>query len=384
MPHYAIPNHIFTGKNALEEAIPYIGDCGKKALIVTGKHVGKSPMYERLTRMLDRESIGHETFDGITGEPTDKMIEEGLKIYQSKGCEFVIGIGGGSPLDSAKAIAAMAVNTGKIADYMGKEITGDIPPVVAIPTTAGTGSEATKFTIITDQKKDIKMLLKGDCLVPRIAVVDPDFSMDMPKSVSAATGLDAFTHAVEAYTSKKAFDMTDTLALSAVKRILKYLPRVYQNGYDGKAREEMAIAALEAGICINNSSVTIVHGMSRPIGALFHVPHGLSNAMLLKECIGFALDGAYDRFADLARACGAAGAEDDDMAAAGKFLAAIENLCKVCEVPTLAEYGVKKEEFMNVLEKMAEDAIASGSPGNTRKTVTKEDCIGIYKKVYGW
>lgn len=382
MPHFTVPNHIFTGKNALEEAIPYIGNFGKNALIVTGKHVGKSPMYEKLVKMLEKEKIGYVTFDGITGEPTDRMIEEGLKQYKTTDCDFVIGIGGGSPLDAAKAIAAMAVNPGKIADYMGREITGDIPPVVAIPTTAGTGSETTKFTIITNQENDIKMLLKGDCLVPKIAIVDPDFSMDMPKSVTAATGLDAFTHAVEAYTSKKAFDMTDTLAVSAVKRILENLPKVYRNGYDGKAREEMAIAALEAGICINNSSVTIVHGMSRPIGALFHVPHGMSNAMLLKECIGFALDGAYDRFAELARASGVAGAEEKDETAAEKFLVAIDNLCKVCEVPTLAEYGVKKEEFVAAMDKMAEDAIASGSPGNTRKTVTKEDCVEIYKKVY--
>lgn len=383
MSHFTVPKHIFTGKNALEEAMSCIGSCGKKALVVTGKHVGKSPMYEKLIKLLEKEKLEQVTFDGITGEPTDRMIEEGLKLYQLEKCDFVIGIGGGSPLDSAKAIAAMAVNPGKIADYMGKEITGEVPKVVAIPTTAGTGSEATKFTIITDVEKDIKMLLKGDCLLPEIAVIDPDFTMDMPRSVSAATGLDAFTHAVEAYTSKKAFDMTDTLAISAVKRILEYLPKVYKNGYDGKAREEMAIAALEAGICINNSSVTIVHGMSRPIGALFHVPHGLSNAMLLKECIGFVLDGAYPRFADLARAAGVAGEKEEDSLAAKKFLQAIEELCQVCQVPTLAEYGVKKEEFEPVIEKMAEDAIASGSPGNSRKTVTKEDCMELYKKVYG-
>lgn len=382
MSHYATPNHIFTGKDALEQAMPYIATCGHQALIVTGKHVGKSPMYEKLVNLLEKHDLSYATFDGITGEPTDQMIEQGLNLYQNQKCDFVIGIGGGSPLDSAKAIAAMAVNPGKIADYMGKEITGDVPPIVAIPTTAGTGSEATKFTIITDQEKDIKMLLKGDCLIPQIAIVDPDFSMDMPKSVTAATGLDAFTHAVEAYTSKKAFDMTDTLAISAVKRILEYLPKVYKNGYDANARNQMAIAALEAGICINNSSVTIVHGMSRPIGALFHVPHGLSNAMLLRECIGFALDGAYDRFADLARAAGAASADDDDVTAANKFLTAIGYLCQVCEVPTLQEYGVKKEDFEAAIEKMAEDAIASGSPGNTRKPVTKEDCMEIYKKVY--
>lgn len=383
MAHFTVPNHIFTGKNALQEAIPYIRDCGKKALIVTGKHIGKSPMYEKLVKLLEAEAVAYSTFDGITGEPTDRMIGEGREQYQTKNCDFVIGIGGGSPLDSAKAIAAMAGNPGTIADYMGREITGKIPPVVAIPTTAGTGSEATKFTIITDTATEIKMLLKGDCLVPQIAVVDPDFSMDMPQAVTAATGLDAFTHAVEAYTSKKACEMTDTLAVSAVKRILKYLPQAYQNGYDAKAREEMALAALEAGICINNSSVTIVHGMSRPIGALFHVPHGLSNAMLLKECIGFALDGAYGRFAELARAAGIAGVREEEKAAAEKFLRKIDWLCKVCEVPTLAEYGVKREEFEPVIEKMAEDAIASGSPGNTWKTVTKEDCVKLYKRAYG-
>ena len=164
---------------------------------------------------------------------------------------------------------------------------------------------------------------------------------------------------------------------------MKYLPIVYKNGYDAKAREEMSLAALEAGFCINNSSVTLVHGMSRPIGALFHVPHGMSNAMLLKECLGFALDGAYDRFADLGRAIGAAADEDSDEDASKKLLIAIEEVCKICEIPTLREYGIKEEEFFPVIEKMAQDAIASGSPGNTRKTITKEDCIEIYKRVFG-
>lgn len=383
MAHFEIPSHVLVGKDALPLAVPYLKTYGNRALIVTGKHVGKSPMMEQVKRTLEAADIAYVVFAGITGEPTDKMIEEGLAEYKKAECEFVIGLGGGSPLDSAKAIAAMAVNEGKIADYNGKEITGNVPGIVAIPTTSGTGSEATKFTIITDQEKNIKMLLKGDCLVPNLAIVDPDFTMDMPKSVTAATGLDALTHAIEAYTSRKAFALTDVSAVSSVKRIMKYLPRAYKNGYDAKAREEMSLAALEAGFCINNSSVTLVHGMSRPIGALFHVPHGMSNAMLLKECLSFALDGAYDRFATLSRAIGAAADEDDDQSAAEKFLDAIEEVCKVCEVPTLREYGIKEEDFYEVIEKMSEDAIASGSPGNTRKNVTKEDCMAIYKKVFG-
>lgn len=383
MAHFAVPSHILTGKDALAEAVPYIKECGSRALIVTGKHVGKSPMMHLLKKALMEAGIVYHVFDGIIGEPTDQMIEEGLEQYRKTNSEFVIGIGGGSPLDSAKAIAAMAVNEGKIADYNGKEITGKLPGIVAIPTTAGTGSEATKFTIITDQENDIKMLLKGDCLLPDVAVVASDFSTDMPKSVTAATGLDALTHAVEAYTSKKASPLTDVFAVSAVQRIMKYLPAAYRNGYDVKAREEMSLAALEGGICINNSSVTLVHGMSRPIGALFHVPHGLSNAMLLKECLGFALDGAWERFADLGRAVGAASDDDKDPDAAAAFLGEIEKLCRICEVPTLREYGIKETEFLPVMEKMAEDAIASGSPGNTRKPVSKEDCINMYRKIYG-
>ena len=383
MAYFAIPSHIFIGNTALSEAVPYIKKCGGRAFIVTGKHVGKSPMMQQLKKALEGDRIPYYVFDGITGEPTDAMIEEGVALYKKTGCQFVIGIGGGSPLDSAKAIAAMAVSKGKIADYNGKEITGKVPGIVAIPTTAGTGSEATKFTIITDQEKDIKMLLKGDCLVPDVAVVNSDFTIDMPKRVTAATGLDALTHAVEAYTSKKASPLTDVLAVDAVTKIMKYLPVAYTNGFDGAAREKMSIAALEGGICINNSSVTLVHGMSRPIGALFHVPHGLSNAMLLKECLGFALDGALERFGTLGRVIGAATDKDSDETAAKAFLEEIEKLCRICEVPTLREYGIKDSEFYPVMEKMAEDAVTSGSPANTRKTVTKEDCMGLYRKIYG-
>lgn len=382
MPHFAISAHVLIGKDALREAKEYLKEFGNRAFIVTGKHVGKSPMTEQLIKILEEVQITYYLYDGITGEPTDKMIEEGLALYKKSNCQFVIGIGGGSPLDSAKAIAAMSVNEGKIADYNGIEIKGKVPAIVAIPTTSGTGSEATKFTIITDQDKDVKMLLKGDCLVPDMAIINADFSMDMPKSVTAATGLDALTHAVEAYTSKKAFALTDVFAVSAVKRIMKYLPRAYTNGYDATAREEMAIAAYEAGVCINNSSVTIVHGMSRPIGALFHVPHGMSNAMLLKECLGFALDGAYERFADLGRAIGAAADSDTNEAAAQILLQEIEKLCEHCEIPSLRGFGIKEKEFMDAVDKMAIDAIASGSPGNTRKAVTEADCVEIYKRIF--
>jgi alcohol dehydrogenase, iron-dependent len=382
MSHFVIPNHTVVGTNVLGEAAPLLKKMGNKAFIVTGRHVAVSDMMKQLTALLDENGIGCVIFDGITGEPTDTMIENGVEMLKSSGCDFIIGIGGGSPLDSAKAIAAMTVNEGNIADYNGKEITGEILPLAAIPTTAGTGSEATKFTVITDSEKGIKMLLKGDVLVPKLAIVDSSFTVGAPKSVTSATGLDALTHAVEAYTSRKAFSMTDTLAVSAVKRIMKYLPIAYREPDNSLAREQMSIAALEAGICINNSSVTIVHGMSRPIGALFHVPHGMSNAMLLKECLSFAVSGAYEKFANLGRETGVASDSDSDETAAEKFIDSLQNICDVCEIPTLEQYGIDRDEYYSKISKMATDAVASGSPANTVKEVTVDDCIEIYKKLY--
>ena len=382
MSHFVIPNHTVVGTNVLGEAAPFLKKMGNKAFIVTGRHVAVSDMMKQLTALLDENGIGCVIFDGITGEPTDTMIEKGVEMLKSSGCDFIIGIGGGSSLDSAKAIAAMAVNEGSIADYNGKEITGEILPLAAIPTTAGTGSEATKFTVITDSEKGIKMLLKGDVLVPKLAIVDSSFTVGAPKSVTSATGLDALTHAVEAYTSRKAFSMTDTLAVSAVKRIMKYLPIAYKELDNSLAREQMSIAALEAGICINNSSVTIVHGMSRPIGALFHVPHGMSNAMLLKECLSFAVSGSYEKFANLGRETGVASDSDSDETAAEKFIDSLQNICDVCEIPTLEQYGIDRDEYYSKISKMATDAVASGSPANTVKEVTVDDCIEIYKKLY--
>lgn len=382
MSHFVIPNHTVVGTNVLGEAAPLLKKMGNKAFIVTGRHVAVSDMMKQLTALLDENGIDCVIFDGITGEPTDTMIEKGVEMLKSSGCDFIIGIGGGSPLDSAKAIAAMAVNEGSIADYNGKEITGEILPLAAIPTTAGTGSEATKFTVITDSEKGIKMLLKGDVLVPKLAIVDSSFTVGAPKSVTSATGLDALTHAVEAYTSRKAFSMTDTLAVSAVKRIMKYLPIAYKEPDNSLAREQMSIAALEAGICINNSSVTIVHGMSRPIGALFHVPHGMSNAMLLKECLSFAVSGAYEKFANLGRETGVASDSDSNETAAEKFIDSLQNICDVCEIPTLEQYGIDRDEYYSKISKMATDAVASGSPANTVKEVTVDDCIEIYKKLY--
>lgn len=379
---FLTPRYIITGKEALSQASENVKQLGKKALIVTDNMMVKLGNLKKVTDMLDSIHTEYEVYSEVNSEPTDTMVDGGILAYKSGKCDFLIGLGGGSPIDTMKAVGTMITNTGDIIEYLGKIIPNATPPLVALPTTAGTGSEATQFTIISDTKRDIKMLLKGPNLMPTLAIIDPIFTTTAPPNVTAATGLDALTHAIEAYTSKKSQPMSDTFALSAVKRINKYLLKAYKNGNDVEARTEMSIAALEAGIAFNNASVTIVHGMSRPIGALYHVPHGLSNAMLLENCLNFALPGTPERFCDLAKAIGIYKKDDSDIEAGEAFIKEVGELCKNLDIQTLEEFGVDKEKFFNNLDKMAVDAIESGSPGNTRKEPNKKDVISIYMSLW--
>lgn len=379
---FLAPKTIWLGAYALLSAEADICGLGTKALIVTGKSMIRQGYMEMLTDLLDNNGVGWEIYSGISGEPTDRMIETGVSIFREKNCDFIIGFGGGSPLDAAKAIGILSITKSRLSDFMGKEISGPIPPVAAIPSTAGTGSEVTQFTIITDTQTDVKMLLKGSALIPAVAVIDPVFTAQAAEKVTVAAGLDALTHAVEAYTSKKAYDQSDRYAISAVKRIFRFLPLVLQNPANLEYREQMSFAAYEAGVSFSNSSVTLVHGMSRPIGALFHVPHGLSNAMLLPVCLECALEGAYDRFGELGRAIGVADRRDSDKDAAIRFLDAVKILCRDCRVPTLAQYGIDKDAFMGQIGKMAADAMASGSPSNTRRDIRENDVVELYQKLW--
>lgn len=379
---FIVPGQMVTGSGALDSVVTTLGSLGKKALLVTDAVMIKLGNAKKVEDALTKAGVKYVIYDQISGEPTDKMIEGGLKLYKDEHCDFLVALGGGSPIDSMKAIGSLVEKGGSISDFMGKVITSKVPPMVAIPTTAGTGSEATQFTIITDTKKDIKMLLKGKVLIPTLAIIDPQFTMTAPPKITAATGLDALCHAVEAFTSRKTQTLSDTFALSATKRIFKYLPIAFKDGKNVEARIQMSVAALEAGIAFNNASVTLIHGMSRPIGALFHVPHGISNAMLMKECLGFALSGTYERFAILAREINVATKEDSDIDASKKFLKAIEEITQTCEIPTLEKYGIKKDEFMNVIPKMAHDAMDSGSPQNTMRDLKEADLVEMYKNLW--
>ena len=379
---FLTPAKIINGSSALEMAGPALAALGKKALIVTDSMMIKLGNLDKVLRVLNQHHVGYSIYAQINSEPCDTMIIDGLKQYQAEHCDFLIALGGGSPIDSMKAIAMMSADPNRpLNSYMGQPVETPLPKKVAIPTTAGTGSEATQFTIITDTENDVKMLLKGGSLIPDLAIIDPQFTMTAPKGVTSATGIDALCHAIEAYTSRLAQPLSDTFALSAVKRIFNNLTNAYEHGDNEEARIQMSLAALEAGIAFNNSSVTIVHGMSRPIGALFHIAHGLSNAVLLEVCMKYVKDGAVARFADLARYCDMTQCEDDEQAA-DLFIENLSALLARLNVPPLAQLNVDRDQFMNSLEKMAHDANVSGSPANTRKPITEQAMIELYKQLW--
>ena len=378
---FLTPKMIVSGNDALDSAKSELSKLGKKAFIVTDAMMVKLGNILLLEKILKEVDIDYHIFSEVNFEPNDTVVIQGKDTYRENNCDFLIALGGGSPIDTAKAISILLNNDAPLSSYMGKVIDIDRPPLVAIPTTAGTGSEATKFTIINDTATKVKMLLTGPCLIPDLAIIDPAFSKSAPQSVTSHTGIDALCHAVESYTSRKAQPLSDTFALSAIKRIFANLQKCYDNGNDTEARVQMSLAALEAGISFNNSSVTIVHGMSRPMGALFHVPHGLSNAMLLEECMNYVVDGAYDRFADIARYLSLTD-DKDDVKAAKIFLNALSELLRNLNVPTMSQYGIDKEEYFASIDKMAHDAFASGSPSNTIKEIKVDDMVELYKKIY--
>lgn len=379
---FLIPQKILSGIGAIEKIGQHIGERKSKALIVTDQMMNKIGNVAKLTRILDENKISYHIYDEVNSEPTDKIVECGVQGFKENACDFIIALGGGSPIDAAKAIGIMAVSACPIVDYVKKIIDVDAPYLVAIPTTAGTGSEVTQYTIITDTENNVKMLLQGPAALPKLAIVDPNLTLTTPPSVTVATGIDALCHGIEAYTSRRAQPLSDTFALSAIKRIYKNIKKVYENGKDVEARFQMSLGALEAGIAFNNASVTIIHGMSRPIGALFHIPHGLSNAILLTKCLEFAIYENTSRFAEIAKTMGVYESKMTELEAAKRMVIEIDVLCKALHVPQIETLRIDKSEFYESLDKMALDALESGSPANAFRQPTKEDIIQIYKNLW--
>ncbi|HEY51280.1 MAG TPA: iron-containing alcohol dehydrogenase, partial [Dehalococcoidia bacterium] len=332
---------------------------------------------------LQQSGVGYVIYDGVEMEPIAEYVQEGLAALRGNGCDCLIAVGGGSPMDTAKAISVMATNSGSIEDYMGlAKIPKKGIPVIAVPTTAGTGSEVTPFTIITDTKKDVKMLIGSPFLMPEIAIVDPQLTILLPPDITAATGIDALTHAIEAYVSVKAQAMSDIFCISAIEHIAGNLRQAWADGKNLEAREQTMMGALMAGIAFSNSSVALVHGMARPIGAYFHVRHGASNAALLGTVMEFSLEGNPVRYARIAQAMGADINGLPEMEAARRGAEAVRKLIKDIRIPSLRELGVDKAKLDQLAPKMSDDAIASGSPANNPRQATREEIIELYKVAY--
>lgn len=350
----------------------------KSVLLISDKFLIDSGTVRPVLDSLQENGINVEIYAGVDTEPTLKHVHDALAMLRKGDCKAVIGCGGGSPIDVAKAVSVMATNPGRIQDYMGAD---KIPqpglPLLAVPTTAGTGSEATLFTIITDTDNDVKMLIGSPWLMPAVAIIDPVLTMKMPKSITAATGVDALTHAIEAYVSRKAQPMSDMVALEGMKLIFNNLPTAWAEPDNMSARANTLHGALLAGMAFSNASVALVHGMSRPVGALFHVPHGVSNAALLGVVMDFSLSGNYARYADIARVLGVKEqGQDKKIAEAGAQK--VRELIAYLEIPSLSKLGVSKEKLDPVVDKMADDAIASGSPGNNPRIASKDEIIELY------
>jgi alcohol dehydrogenase class IV len=355
----------------------------KHPLIVTGPVVIKYGYLERVTHTLENAGVAFGVFSDVPADPTTVTVEASQQALRESDYDCVVGLGGGSPMDTAKALSLVAVHGGKIRDYVAPA-DNSVPglPIIAIPTTAGTGSEATKVTIITDAENGEKMLCMGRAFMPTAALVDHQMTTTMPYRLTADTGIDSMVHAIEAYVSRKASMFSDALALAAMKLIFKNIRAACDNPENATAREAMMLGATQAGMAFSNASVALVHGMSRPLGAHFQVPHGLSNAMLLPAITAFSLPAAPARYADCARQMGMVPADTDDENANRVLLEELQRLNEDLNVPCPSEYGISCERYMDLLPAMAEQAIASGSPGNNPRVPSIDEIVDLYQQVY--
>jgi alcohol dehydrogenase class IV len=355
-----------------------------RALVVTDAFLASTGIPAEIAATLEAAGFAVAVFDEVEPDPTDAAVDEGRARLVAHEADVVVAVGGGSVLDAAKTIAVRGGNPGPLRNYMGYgQLVGAGLPVIAIPTTAGTGSEATRVVVITDTATNTKMMVLDDRLVPAVALVDVQLSATMPRPLTAHVGVDTLTHGIEAYVSSRATPETDELARSCVALCGRHLEAAWRDGTDLQAREGMARAAYEGGAAFSNSSVGLVHGMSRPLGAVFHVPHGLSNAVLLPAVTAFSLPGTPGRYAELARALGAASEGDDDERAGAALLDALEGLNARLEVPRLRDLrGVDRETFDAALTKMAQDALASGSPDRNPVVPTAEEIEELYRRAW--
>ena len=351
----------------------------ERPLLVTDPTVGKLPRVVETMEALSSSVRLAGIFDGVPHEPTGVEVDGALAAYINSGADGIVAIGGGSVIDTAKAASMLATNVGPLSDYHGaNRFPRRGALLVAVPTTSGTGSEATRYAIIGDPVTHAKVPIIDWKILPSASILDPSLTVTMPPDVTANTGVDALTHGVEGYVSRRANPISDNLALSAIRRMVWSVRQAFADPEDRVARTAAALGSLEAGIAFCNSSVALLHGMSRPLGAAFDVPHGASNAMLLATVMEYTIPAAPRRYRDIAGALGVQVEGMDDLSAARRGLEAVVALCREVKIPTLAKYGISRAALEQAAAKMASEAIASGSPANNPRIPTAEEIVSLY------
>jgi alcohol dehydrogenase class IV len=338
----------------------------------------------QVTKHFDAAEMPHTIFTDTREDPTTDSVDACLKALQAGNYDCIVAVGGGSPMDTAKAAAVLHSHGGHMREYKAPfQMNKPSLPIVAVPTTAGTGSEATKFTVITDSETDEKMLCIGDAYMPMLAIVDYTLTMNMPRNLTAWTGVDALCHAMEAYVSKQSTPESDDYALDAIGRIGQSLEMACVIPHNVSAREGMMYGATMAGTAFSNSSVTLIHGMSRPLGAHFHVPHGLSNAMLAPSLTRYSIPGAVERYATVSRKFGLTVDPNwNDEQAAQDLWQGLRDLNTVLKVPALKDWNIDEAEFHKRIPVMAAAALASGSPANNPVVPDQEQIEELYREIW--
>ena len=354
-----------------------------RPLIVTDGYMVESGVLDRVTGVLDEAGVAWSVFADTVPDPTTDVVEAGADLLREGGFDGTIALGGGSPIDTAKAMGVLATHGGVMRDYkVPRQIDRSDYPLIAIPTTAGTGSEVTRFTVITDTETDEKMLCAGLGYVPAAALVDYTLTLTMPWRLTADTGIDTLTHAIEAYVSRRRNPYADSMAVSCMGLVARNIRTACKEPDNAAAREAMMLAATQGGLAFSNASVCLVHGMSRPIGAHFHVPHGLSNAMLLPAVTAFSAPAALDRYADCARAMRVADDTIGNQAAVAALIEELRTLNGDLDVPTPRAYGIAESRYADLMPTMARQALDSGSPGNNPRVPTADEIVALYRDAW--
>ncbi|MDG0978547.1 MAG: iron-containing alcohol dehydrogenase [Halieaceae bacterium] len=378
-----LPRILRVGGGASQELAATLVQLGlSKPLIVTDPFIRSCPFFDTIFDAVPGVDVATDVFADCVPDPTTDSVRAGLSALNVDNYDCLVAIGGGSSMDTAKAMAAMQSRSEPMRQYKVPFALDSGLPIIAIPTTAGTGSEVTKFAVITDTETQEKMLWIGLALMPVAALVDYELTMDMPYRLTADTGLDTLCHALEAFVSRKANAFTDPIALDAMRSVVAYLPKACADPSDREAREAMMLAATQGGVAFANASVTLIHGMSRPIGAHYHVPHGLSNAMLLPVVTAWSVPGAQARYAIASRHMGFAAHDSENGAACEALASGLRRLCSDLSVPTPASFGIDPDSWHANLPLMAEQALASGSPNNNPRVPSVEEIVDLYRQVF--